>query len=57
MSNSNTHSEVEITDALVARMWDCITGLSIYITHAEVKEALLCAFEQESCTRVKKLGE
>ena len=57
MSNSNTNSQVEITDALVARMWDCITGLGIYMTHAEVKESLLCAFEQESCARVKELAK
>lgn len=51
MSNSNTQSEVVITDAIVARMWDCISGMGVYMTHTEIKESLLCAFEQTPCAR------
>lgn len=45
---------MEIDILHVARVWDHLDKLGIYITHTEVQEELDCAFDVKSCSDKKK---
>ena len=42
---------MEVTDKLVAEMWNHLTGIGIRMTHDEIEETLLCATGQVRCAK------